>query len=386
MSQYAVVVIGYNRTECIKKLYGSLLKADYMGDKVDLIFSLDHADDLSTKEYADSVDWPFGEKTVDYRATRMGLKSHILSVGKYLEKYEAIAVLEDDLIVSPAFYSYMRQTVPMYKDNPDVAGISLYSFERNVNSCNSFKADYSEYDVYFMMKAQSWGQIWIREKWNAFMEWYNTENIDGTVSGLDMPLHIKLWTNSWLKYHIAYCVANKQFFVYPYMPLTTCCAVKGEHTQNTVSIYQVRLYSGKPFSLRLPKTAGEAVQYDVYYERMNKLNDIMGIDEKSSLCVDLYNTKTVFDGYDYILTCRHIKGAELIKTYALETLPHESNVIFGIEGEGIYLYKLPDEKKDICFVEDSWQNIEYHLGMPIDFDTGMLKKYIRKLMLKYFKK
>lgn len=386
MSQYAIVIVGYNRTECVKRLFESLLKADYDGDEVDLIFSLDHAEDLSTKNYAESAKWPFGEKKVNYRKERMGLKKHILSVGDYLSEYEAIAVLEDDLIVSPGFYSFMKQAVPKYKDEPMVAGISLYSFSRNINAATAFSPDYSEYDVYMMMKAQSWGQIWLRDKWAEFLKWYEEGAAKEKLPALDMPQYIKNWTNSWLKYHTAYCVAENKFFVYPYMPLTTCLAVKGEHTGATSNLYQVRLYNGKSFKYRLPDFKEAPVKYDIYYERMEALEKSLGLSDNERLCVDLYNTKTDFKGYNYIITCRHIKNAKLLKTFALEMLPQESNILCNAVGEGIYLYELPSDTFVPEFIDDSWQNIEYHLGMPIDFNLGMLKKYIKKIYLKKLRK
>lgn len=385
MSKYAAVVVGYNRTECIKRLLDSLLKADYQGEEFDLIVSLDHADSLETKDYADSVKWPFGHKEVIYRPERMGLKAHILSCGDFLKDYEAIAVLEDDLIVSPGFYSYMKQTVDMYKDEPMIAGISLYSFKRNINAATYFEPDYSEYDVYMMQKAQSWGQIWIRDKWQEFLKWYDDGKADAVLPSLDMPQYIKNWNNSWLKYHTAYCVAAGKYFVYPYMSLTTCCAVKGEHTGSTSNIYQVPLFRGKAADLRLPSFEKAPVKYDIYYERED-LSQILGIPENKKLCVDLYNTKTVFEGYDFIITCRNIKGLVPLKSFGLELHPHEGNIIDCVPGKGIFLYKLPEDKSTLVFINDSWEDIEYHLGMPIDFGMAMLKKYIKKIYLKKIKK
>ena len=58
-----------------------------------------------------------------------------------LEKY---AVLEDDIVVSPGYYQYMKQAVEYYKDNADIAGISLYSHKMNVNiDCASASSSFS---------------------------------------------------------------------------------------------------------------------------------------------------------------------------------------------------------------------------------------------------
>ena len=41
MGTIAIVVVGYNRPDSIEQLLASLLRADYAGDQVDLVVSLD---------------------------------------------------------------------------------------------------------------------------------------------------------------------------------------------------------------------------------------------------------------------------------------------------------------------------------------------------------
>ena len=61
-----------------------------------------------------------------------------------------------------------------------------------------FKPVKSEYDVFMMNCAQSWGQVWMKNQWRKFKEWYekNSEEFNKP----DLPQSINSWPkSSWLK-------------------------------------------------------------------------------------------------------------------------------------------------------------------------------------------
>ena len=49
--------------------------------------------------YADSYEWKHGNKIVDKHETNLGLRDHMLSLGKWFEFFDAIIVLEGGEIV-----------------------------------------------------------------------------------------------------------------------------------------------------------------------------------------------------------------------------------------------------------------------------------------------
>ena len=150
MSKSGIVVIGYNRIDSLQRLMRSLLLASYP-QKVDLIISIDNSGTDIVENYAKTVEWAHGEKIIKTYPERMGLKKHVLKCGTYLNEYDydAIAVLEDDLFVSPGFFEYMIQTVEFYKDNDAIAGISLYTHSWNINADRPFMPIYKGYDVFY---------------------------------------------------------------------------------------------------------------------------------------------------------------------------------------------------------------------------------------------
>ena len=124
MKEYGIIVVGYNRTESIKRLLGALNNVDYKNEIVTLIISIDNSGSDDVEKIAQSFEWKYGSKIIKTYSKRMGLKNHILTCGDYIEEYQldAVAVFEDDIYPSPAFFNYMRHS-------PGPPGKAKYSRE-----------------------------------------------------------------------------------------------------------------------------------------------------------------------------------------------------------------------------------------------------------------
>ncbi|MBO6243545.1 MAG: glycosyltransferase family 2 protein, partial [Clostridia bacterium] len=140
MTDIGIVIVGYKNAEGVERLLSSINNVDFDGDKVTLIFSIDFSGDDSVKSLAEKFKWNNGNKIIIAHTENLGLKEHILSCGNYIDKYgfDALIVLEDDLYVSPEMYKYTKGAVEYYKDNPKIAGISLYKHEFNINAKHPF--------------------------------------------------------------------------------------------------------------------------------------------------------------------------------------------------------------------------------------------------------
>ena len=361
MSKMAIVVVGYNRVPGMLRLLQSLENAKYSED-VTLIVSVDNCGSNEVADAAKAFTWTHREKRVRTFAERQGLRKHILSCGEYLREFDAIAVLEDDLIVSPAFYNYMKQCVAFYKDNKEIAGISLYTHKINVNTYLPFVPEAGANDVFFMQFAQSWGQVWMREQWFEFKEWYE-KNCDESIDGPNVPELIVKWPKtSWLKYHIKYCIENNKYFVYPYDSLTTCFSDVGEHCKEENNNFQVPLMAADNKVYRLSDNKEDIICYDAYFERCG-LEKILNLAE-NSLCVDLYGAKHNKSKKRYLLT-REELPYKVMRTYALTMRPHECNIVYGIEGTEVKLYDTEvnttiKEKKD-KFI--NYKTVAYYFNM-----------------------
>lgn len=355
----AIVVVAYNRPDGMLRLLRSLEKADYLDESVPLIISIDHSGVSEVEEAAKAFQWSHGEKKIRTFETRQGLRKHILSCGEFLETYDALVVLEDDLIVSPFFYFYVRQSVDTYSDQKQIAGISLYAPVTNWNAELPFIPEHGASDAYFMQYAQSWGQIWLKDAWKSFMDWYAIHGEDpkegspakeslikkSTVSGSDIPLWVTTWKDtSWLKYHITYCIRENIYFVYPYVSLTTCFSDAGQHSEKTSTMFQTPLLGEKKESFILPELSERAIRYDGFFERegLEQYLDINGKTLKEDgkrVTADLYGRKQVFDGFDYVVSMRELPF-EKVRSFGLQLRPHDANVVYQIPGEELFLYDL----------------------------------------------
>lgn len=351
MSNFTIVAIAFNRPDSLKRLLESLKKVDWEDDNIRLYISIDRdkKESIGYKEtikVAKEFSWEYGEKVVDCKKENLGLKNHILQCGNLTNKYENLIVLEDDILVSPLMYSYAKQVVEYYKDDDNIAGFGLYSFQRNPMNNLPFIPLNEGTDVYFMQYACSWGQIWTKQKWNQFFRWYE-ENKNMNFNELTIPNNIKNWgEKSWLKFHIVYTILNNKFFVYPHIGLTTNFSDTGTHNQISSFAYQCTLYI-KPddaFKFRFIDFRKANNVYDAYFENI-KMNKLMSISEKIES--DIYGEKSTvnFDTNHYLLSTNKY-DYKILKNYALQMYPYEQNIINNIAGNDIILYDLSKKEKN----------------------------------------
>jgi len=335
----AVVVAAFNRPESLKRLLASISLAEYNGNKVTLVISIDYQDSglhAETVAIAKNFEWAFGDKMVIEHQENLGLKKHILSCGRLTATYPAIIMLEDDLSVSQQYYDYTQQMLDKYASDGHIAGISLYApswVSIFGKPGRPFIPDSSAYDAYFVQCAQSWGQCWTAGMWDSFYEWFLLHDMKLTPDP-EIPGEVTRWPeSSWLKYYICYVVKTNKYFVHPYVSLTTNFGDIGMHTDIVNSSGQVPLQNGK-MQYRMPGFS-EAVRYDVFFERM----DLPAFPEiiPSDICVDLYGAKRNITKKRYWLTMDSAP-CKVVSSYGLYLRPHERNVISNIQGNDIFLY------------------------------------------------
>lgn len=333
----AIVVVGYNRVDSIARLLHTLSTAYYPHNNVPLIISIDKSETDIVEKYADEFNWNYGNKRVIKHTQRMGLRNHILSIGKLFDQYEALIVLEDDLSVSPNFYLYAQQTVDKYKNDDRIAGISLFSFAINYQTQRFFLPIKDENDVYFMNCAQSWGQVWMKRQWLRFYKWYNTHT-EFPRQSVHIPPYICTWPEtSWLRYHTRYCAEENLYFVYPYVSYTTNNGDTGTHNSGSyINLNQERLQRGHITTLRLPDfNEAITVCYDAFFEN-KKLAQVLNLDD-NQCCIDLNGEKHNRENKRYWLTTRQC-NYKICRQYGVRYRPIEENIYAQTPGCEIYLY------------------------------------------------
>lgn len=373
MEKIAIVTVAYNRIDSLKRLLSSLEKAFYDRD-VDLIISIDKSNTDKVELFADNYIWNYGKKIVDKHVENFGLRKHMLSLGKWFDSYDALVVLEDDVVVAPSFYTYASQCVEKYKDNSNIAGISLYTFEVNHLNQTPFLPLKSAYDVYFMNYAMSWGEVWMKKQWNEFYSWY-AEHQDFPQLQHVPERVCNMGPKSWLKYHIRYCIEQNKYFVYPYHALSTNYSDIGTHNKDKSALFQVALQQGIVSNWRLPSETHESVCYDGFFENKGILNTLQK--SYADLCVDLNGLKRGAKNHRYWLSMQK-HNYRIIESYGLMLRPTENNIIENIEGNDIFLY----DTSVCCDNNHSYTGSVTLYLYHIDSMTALLRRYTYKKVFK----
>lgn len=104
-----------------------------------------------------------------YSKVNRGCRDAIIhAISSVLKEHESVIVLEDDIVTSPAFLSYMNVALEYYRDNKSVYSISGFSY-----SPSRFKVpDTYAYDVYASPRLFNWGWGTWRDRW---------ENVDWSM-------------------------------------------------------------------------------------------------------------------------------------------------------------------------------------------------------------
>lgn len=359
----AIIAVAYNRIDSLSRLLTSLDKA-YYDQEATLVISVDKSNTDIVERFADDYVWSHGEKIVDKHVKNLGLRPHMMSLGKWFDRFDTIVVLEDDIVVSPNFFFYTKQAVSKYYDNPNIAGISLYSISFNGNTSIPFVPLKDEHDAYFMNYAISWGEVWMRNSWMRFYDWY-LEHQDFPVLP-HLPHRICSWNKkSWLKYHIRYCIEENKYFVHPYVSLSTNFGDAGEHSNGAANtVYQVELQKGVKNKYELPEFGKEAVYYDGFFENKS-LYQVLGLDS-DSVCLDLNGEWKNRLNKRYWLTTE-VVDFKIVKSFGLNYRPIEVNVIVNNPGTQIFLYDTQTIEKNSCRKNKKTMLYFFHLHNLVSF-------------------
>lgn len=353
----AVIVVCYKRIAGIRRLYESLRTAEYGNDRVTLIFSVDHSEAQSEiVAELEQYPWDAGEKRIRAFSERQGLRSHILQCGDLTNEFDAVIVLEDDLIVSPGFYAYAKQAVTFYQEDDCIKGISLYSHSINPGCSRLFTPAHNRYDAFFMQFAQSWGQCWTKQMWVGFRAWYDAQTEHLSADGV-IPDYVAHWNDSsWLKYYIKYTAQTGGYYVYPYVSLTSNNSDIGEHNVTASNDYQVPLLEGT-MDYSFPREC-DAVKYDAFFERILPQERILP-ELKGKKLLDLYGLRREFGDADILISTQRLPY-RILKSICLKYRPQEQNCIFSEDGNDIFVYDLHTSARQ-NLVDNRYNLIRYDM-------------------------
>lgn len=338
----AIVVPCYRRPEALVRLLCSLKNARYPAKSVPLVFSVDGPVMLEVRSVIESYEWPHGDKQVHYHETNIGLRENILFCGSLTDTYGSIVVLEDDLFVSPAFYLYAASALASFELDDNIAGVSLYSYERSEISQCRFRPIQDGKDNYFMQWPSSWGQAWTKAQWDGFSKWYRRNR--SRLNSLEIPDCVKRWPDtSWKKFFVGYLADCEKYFVYPRVSYSTTTNEPGTHQKGgSTPITQVGLSAAAESPFLFSELSYSEARYDCFFQPhrdwFRKANvELLDFDFE----VDLDGSKSTIGSHrKYWLTVKKTKNP--IREYGLVLYPQQLNIRYQIKGSDISLTKVTD--------------------------------------------
>ncbi|MFT3748754.1 MAG: glycosyltransferase [Agriterribacter sp.] len=174
-----LLIFTFKRLETLKETISALQKNKLAEDTHVFIFSdgAKKEEDVETigeiRKYLETITG-FKKVTIFAKDANQGLAASIINgVTKIINEYGRVIVLEDDLVTSTNFLTFMNDALDYYENNKQVFSIAGYTPA----------IENAKDDVYFTMRGSSWGWATWKDRWNE-VSWeikhYNELKKDGT--------------------------------------------------------------------------------------------------------------------------------------------------------------------------------------------------------------
>ncbi len=176
-----IIVFGFNRYDAIRNTIESLKSNTEAKDSVLYVFIDGWRDYVpgeeekvrSVIEYVNEING-FKQIIPEYSNTNKGLApSLIYGITKVMDIYGSAIIVEDDLIVSKNFLSYMNQALEKYQYDDNVFSVS--GFGLKVKPPKLYNSD-----SYFCTRSWSWGWATWKNRWDV-VDW-NLDDWDKCIS------------------------------------------------------------------------------------------------------------------------------------------------------------------------------------------------------------
>lgn len=242
-----ITLFVYNRPWHTQKVLDALAENEEAKDSILYIFCDGAKDDASAEvlknidEVADVVENEnrFKRTIVKNGKSNKGLANSIIDgVSEIVNRYDKVIVLEDDIVVSKQFLSYMNWALNTYSDDESVANISGFTFNLKIDR------KLVKHDSFFLCAAECWGWATWKRAWKYFepngqilLDAINKKKLldefdcNGNWNNSKMLLEqMNGKNNSWWIRWYASCLCNQLLTLYPIKSFTQNIGLDGSGT------------------------------------------------------------------------------------------------------------------------------------------------------------
>ncbi len=312
-----VAIITHRRVASLRRLLASLRAAHFLGDQVDVTFSIEAAADAATLEEARGWEWPHGDKEVRARVRKGGLIGAVVESWYPEDEHSYGLLLEDDIEVSPYFYLYLKLALLLfvYADQPPpeqregaarfepperLMAVSLYTPRlvevrmprRRIDLYRELRGrggrDPAEAAPLFLQQLPcSWGSLFLPGPWREFHRYMRRRLHEGAIAVSIPRSATNGWSTSWKKFLIELSYLRGWYVLYPNFYNQTSFSTNhlepGEHINGKKNTLKHRpidfvvplmqdaatlreLWSGAAGELRAPPALAEQPVLDLFSE------------------------------------------------------------------------------------------------------------------------
>ena len=224
-----IIVMSYNRDLSLLKLLHSLNDLEMDGDSAALEIWIDKSKSgavhNNTVKIAESFNWQRGIKRVHIQEAHAGIYGQWIDTWKPKPGSSELAMLlEDDLLVSPFAWRWIKAVNMEYGHRADCFGFTLQS-EQVSDAVKRSALRRPAGDVVFMYQlVGSWGFVPSPSVWSNFQDWFHkavkNKSFRPYVNGLTMTKWYKNFEKKgtedsmWTMWFIYFCNKYKLFGVY----------------------------------------------------------------------------------------------------------------------------------------------------------------------------
>jgi hypothetical protein len=262
-----IAIFAYNRLRHLEKTAESL-KANCLAGQSELLIYSDgpknQEDEMRVQEVRDYLKTLSGFKmiTIVERERHLGLANSIIAgVTSTIGNYGKVIVVEDDLVSSKSFLSYMNEALECYKDQKKVFSITGYNYPLKI-------PQHYKHGVYLFYRCSSWGWAtwvdrWIKVDWGvsdfskflrdkARQKLFNRGGEDLTPMLISqMSGGIDSWAIRWCYAHYS----NNAYCLYPTISMIQNIGLdaSGTHCAGSTDKFRVKIDNGEICDITFPQ-------------------------------------------------------------------------------------------------------------------------------------
>ena len=184
-----IVVLAFSKPDSLGRLLNSLRDANYHGDRIDLIISLDVGRmgyyDLPTLITSKQFLWTQGEKRVALKSTHRGQMYQWLEASSIVDDdgQTLMLVVEETVVLSPYWYEYLMAVLSHHPDVPPDEQIAGWSLEAPIGRYSEHFQPSQFFDLFAGKSSVVYSGIKpvrnfipVRGIWNDFVKWFATKS------------------------------------------------------------------------------------------------------------------------------------------------------------------------------------------------------------------